>query len=100
MPVEVKISDLIRIGVASEDEVTNSLKKTIKRLKKEGIITSYRESSEFFMLSQRSNDDCYFLDAKTRLCTVYEKRPDTCRDFPTHVGPRLNMCPYLKKPGV
>jgi hypothetical protein len=97
MPVEINAFDLIRLGLATQDEVDQSIKKLSKRLKKEGVITSYRESTDLFMLSQKSNDDCYFLDSKTRLCTVYEKRPGTCRDFPTKVGTRVTYCPYKKK---
>lgn len=92
MPVEIKISDLIRLGVATEDEAQGSIKKLAKRLMKEGIIVSYRSGTEFFMLSQKANRDCLFLDTKTRLCTVYEKRPDTCREFPS-IGPRPGFCP-------
>jgi Fe-S-cluster containining protein len=31
---------------------------------------------------------CRFLDTETRMCTIYEVRPQTCRDFPddTHCG--------------
>lgn len=97
MPVEIKAKDLIRLGLTTEDEVQNSLKKLAKRLEQQGIIRSYRSGTEFFMLTQRSNDDCYFLDFKTRLCTVYEKRPDTCRGFPTENSPRMNFCPYKSK---
>ncbi len=97
MPVEVKASDLVRLNIATEDEFLNSIKKTAKRLKKEGFISSCREGTEFFMLTQKSNDDCYFLDAKTRLCTVYDLRPDTCRDFPSIVGPKIGYCPSEKK---
>lgn len=97
MPVEVKISDLVRLGVATEDESLGSVRKLAKKLKKDGVIKSYREGTEFFMLSQRANDDCYFLDAKTRLCAVYEKRPDTCRSFPAVVGPRIGYCPSQRK---
>ncbi len=97
MPVEIKSSDLVRLGLTDVDELENSIKKVAKRLKKEGIISSYREGTDLFMLTQKSNDDCYFLDSKTRLCTVYEKRPDTCRDFPTRVGPRVGSCPYNPK---
>lgn len=97
MPVEIKASDLVRLKLTTQDEVDNSIKKVAKRLKKEGIITSYREGTDLFMITQRSNDDCYFLDAKTRLCTVYETRPDTCRDFPTKVGARVGYCCYVKK---
>ena len=93
MPVEVKASDLVRLGVASQDEVDNSIKKLAKRLKKEKIITSYREGTEFFMITQKANSDCYFLDSRTRLCTVYERRPDTCRQFPAQIGARVGFCP-------
>lgn len=92
MPVEVKISDLIRLGVTTEDEAQGSLKKLAKRLMKEGIVVSYRAGTEFFMLAQKTNEDCLFLDSKTRLCTVYENRPDTCRKFPA-IGPRPGFCP-------
>jgi uncharacterized protein len=97
MPVEIKFSDLIRLGLTTEDEAVGSLKKMAKRLIKEGVIKSYRSGTEFFMLTQRSNDDCYFLDPKSRLCSVYEKRPDTCRNFPSKVGPRIGFCPSQKK---
>ncbi len=97
MPVEVKVSDLLRLNLITQDEIDHSFKKMVKRLKKDKIISTYREGTELFMLSQKANDDCLFLDLKTRLCTVYDLRPDTCRDFPTHVGPRVSFCPYEKK---
>ncbi|WII73947.1 YkgJ family cysteine cluster protein [Bdellovibrio sp. 22V] len=92
MPVEVKLSDLIRLQLVTEDEAAGSIKKMAKRLIKEGFIVSYRQGTEFFMLSQKANRDCLFLDSKTRLCTVYDKRPDTCRQFPS-IGPRPGFCP-------
>jgi len=97
MPVEVKSFDLIRLGVTTEDEINHSIKKAAKRMKKDGIIISYREGTDLFMLSQRPNGDCLFLHEKTRLCTVYDKRPDTCRDFPAKVGTRVGFCPSEKK---
>lgn len=96
MPVEIKISDLIRLGITTEDEAQGSIKKLAKRLMKEKIIVSYRQGTEFFMLSQKANNDCLFLDTTTRLCTVYEKRPDTCRSFPK-IGPRPGFCPVNPK---
>lgn len=95
MPVEVKLSDLIRLELATEDEAAGSIKKLAKRLIKEGFVVSYRQGTEFFMLSQKANRDCLFLDSKTRLCTVYEKRPETCRQFPA-IGPRPGFCPGAK----
>lgn len=96
MPVEIKSEDLVRLSLATEDELNASAKKVAKRLIKEGILNSYRDSTGNFMLTQKANDDCYYLDLKTRLCTVYEKRPGVCRDFPA-IGPRPGFCPVRKK---
>lgn len=95
MPVEVHFEDLCRLEVAAADEA-ESLKKLAKRLVREGIITSYREATGLFMLVQRPNGDCLYLDPATRLCTVYEKRPGVCREFP-RIGPRPGYCPSTKK---
>jgi Fe-S-cluster containining protein len=32
-------------------------------------------------MDQRGNGACVALDPLTRLCTIYERRPKTCRDF-------------------
>ncbi len=93
MPVEVHGSDLVRLNIVTQDELTNSVKKVAKKLKKAGLISSYRDGTDLFMLTQRPNGDCYFLDTKSRYCTVYENRPNTCRDFPARVGTRVGYCP-------
>jgi Fe-S-cluster containining protein len=97
MPVEVKIDDLLRLEKISVDDMNLTRKKLVARLKKDGLIKSYREATQKFMLTSRPNGDCLFLNEKSRLCTVYEKRPDVCRDFPTRAGNRLGFCPALKK---
>ena len=97
MPVEIKGSDLVRLNLVSQDDLTNSVKKVAKKLKKQGVISSYREGTDFFMITQKPNGDCYYLDPKTRFCTVYDTRPDTCRDFPARIGARVGFCPVLKK---
>ena len=99
MPVEVRLTDLIRLGVVTEDEALGSIKKVSKRLIKEGVVSSYRHGTEFFMLTQKYGRDCYFLDSKTRLCTVYDRRPDVCREFPS-IGPRPGWCPVTPKQSV
>lgn len=96
MPVEVNAQDLIRLQLTDQDEVDQAKKKLAKRLMKQKIITSYREGTDLFMLASKPSGDCYFLDFKTRLCTVYDKRPDVCRSFPS-VGPRVGFCPYKRK---
>jgi uncharacterized protein len=97
MPVEVKAQDLVRLELASQDEIEDSPRKLAKRLQKEGVVQSYREGTGLFMFTQKVNGDCYFLDSISRLCTVYEKRPETCRRFPVTVGNRLGYCPVIKK---
>ena len=66
MPVEVRIEDLVRLEKISEDDVLISRRKLVSRLKKEGLIQSYRDSSGLFTLTQRPNGDCLFLDEKTQ----------------------------------
>lgn len=97
MPVEIKLADLIRLGVATQDEADHSIKKLAKKLKRDGIISSYRDGTEFFMLTQKPNGDCYYLDFHSRLCKVYEKRPETCRQFPSQMGTRVGYCPVEYK---
>jgi Fe-S-cluster containining protein len=97
MPVEIKIEDLLKLGRISEDDLHESRRKLVNRLKKEGLVQSYRESTQLFMLTAKPNGDCYFLDSKTRLCTAYENRPNVCRNFPTSMGNRLGFCPQIKK---
>lgn len=97
MPVEVKGEDLVRLGVITEDELDESRGKLVSRLKKQGIIQSYREGTQLFMLVQRPNGDCLYLDEKTRLCHVYDRRPDTCRKFPETLSLRPGFCPKIER---
>lgn len=97
LPVEATADDLVRLGVALPEEVQEwSHKDLAKRLMKQRIIQHYDPRSKMFILEQVSGADCLFLHPKTRLCTVYEKRPKTCRDFPK-VGPKPGYCPYGPK---
>lgn len=96
MPVEVKAADLVRLGIATEDEIIGSLKKLARKLQREGYVSSFRQGTDLFMLAQQANRDCIFLNSKTRLCTVYDKRPEVCRLFP-QIGPRPGFCPGYRK---
>jgi len=97
MPVEVKMADLVRLGMVDPFEAENDDPKHIaKRLSKAGLIDHFNFKNSIFSLARRASGDCHLLDAKTRRCTVYEKRPTTCRLHP-QVGPRPNFCPYGNK---
>jgi Fe-S-cluster containining protein len=94
MPVEVKLPDLVRLELVDPFEAEHEEPKQIaKRLQKMGVIERFNFKNSIFTLSRRANGDCHNLDAKTRRCTVYEKRPNTCRLHP-QVGPRPGYCPY------
>ncbi len=93
LPVEVKFSDLARMGAVDPFEADEPAKKLAKRLSKEGVIQHFNFKTETYTLSQRSNDDCVYLDQKSRLCTIYQVRPDTCRNHP-QIGPRPGHCAY------
>ena len=94
MPVEVKLPDLIRLGLVDAFEAEHEPAKQIaKRLAKAGLIEHFNFKNSIFTLARRASGDCHYLDAVTRRCTVYEKRPNTCRLHP-QVGPRPGHCPY------
>jgi len=94
--VDARVPDLVRLGLLTEDEALWSAKKIARKLEGMKMIQSYRASTMKFTLAQRINHDCVFLDETTRLCTVYENRPDVCRKFP-EVGPRPGWCPESRK---
>ncbi|RTL32016.1 MAG: YkgJ family cysteine cluster protein [Burkholderiales bacterium] len=94
MPVEVRLPDLVRLELVDPFEAEHEAPKQIaKRLSKAGLIDHFNFKHEIFTLARRASGDCQFLDAKTRRCTVYDKRPSTCRKHP-QVGPRPGYCPY------
>lgn len=97
LPVEARLSDLVRMEVVDPFEAEVEAPKQIaKRLKKAGIIQHFNFKESKFTLAQRANNDCNYLDQKTRLCTIYDKRPDICRNHP-RIGPRPGFCAYKEK---
>jgi Fe-S-cluster containining protein len=94
MPVEVKLPDLVRLTLVDPFEAEHEEPKQIaKRLSKAGVIEHFNFKHGIFTLRRRADGDCQYLDARTRRCTVYELRPNTCRKHP-QVGPRPGFCPY------
>jgi len=93
MPVEVKLSDLIRMGVITEFETGEPIKLLTRKLKKAGVVKRYSTKNQVFTLVRFANGDCLYLEDTTRKCRIYEKRPDTCRNHP-RVGPRPGFCPF------
>jgi len=97
MPVEVKLADLVRLELVDPFEAEHEEPRLIaKRLVKASLIERYNAKNDIYTLPPRADGDCRFLDAQTRPCTVYDKRPGTCRKHP-QVGPRPNHCPYGRR---
>jgi hypothetical protein len=93
LPVEVRVADLVRLEVIDAFDRDESAKNIGKRLLKAGVIQHVNQRDGIFTLTQHSSGDCLYLDRVSRRCTVYDKRPDTCRQHPV-VGPRPGFCAY------
>ncbi len=96
LAVEVRAADLVRMELMDEFELQENPKKIAKRLKKEGIIEHFYQKHELFTLTRMANGDCIYLDSRTRRCTIYQQRPDTCRNHP-QIGPRSGFCAFIRK---
>ncbi|MEX8506144.1 YkgJ family cysteine cluster protein [Leptothrix ochracea] len=94
MPVEIRLTDLVRLGLVDPFEAEHEEPRLIaRRLVKSRQVERYNHKDGLFTMARRANGDCQFLDAQTRRCTVYEQRPNTCRKHP-QVGPKPGYCPY------
>lgn len=94
MPLEVRLPDLVRLGVVDAFEAEHIEPKLIaKRLLKMGVIDHFNHKNAIFTMARRASGDCRFLDAQSRRCTVYETRPETCRLHPKK-GPKPGFCAY------
>jgi hypothetical protein len=96
LPVEVRTADLIRMELMDPDEAGEDLRMVARRLLKSGVAEHYHHRSATLTLARMANGDCCFLDCRNRRCTIYERRPDTCRNHP-QIGPRSGYCAYMKK---
>lgn len=97
MPVEVRLPDLVRLGLVDPFEAEHEAPKQIaRRLEKARLIEHFNYRDSLFTLARRADGDCGYLDPATRRCTVYAQRPDTCRKHP-QVGPKPGHCPYGRR---
>jgi len=90
MPIEIRWEDLIRLNLVTDDDLSEPIKTVISRLKKEKIITAYKEETGLFALKQIGGK-CRYLSGT--LCTEYKNRPLVCREFPIRMGWRHGYCP-------
>ncbi|MDK9705768.1 MAG: YkgJ family cysteine cluster protein [Desulforhopalus sp.] len=96
LPVEVKATDLVRMGLIDEFSLEEDPKYIARRLMKKGLVEHFHAKTATFTLARRANGDCLFLDEAARRCTIYHNRPDTCRNHPG-IGPRAGYCAFRIK---
>lgn len=72
--VGVSNEDLVRLAIHYELSLEEAEKKFTKKWEDERIL---RRKADPLL-----GETCRFLDLKTRGCTIYEARPETCRDYP------------------
>jgi Fe-S-cluster containining protein len=96
LPVEVRNADLLRMELIDSFEVNDPPKAIAKRLMKAGIVAHVNIKEAIYTLVQHSSGDCMYLDRTSRRCTIYDKRPDTCRKHP-EVGPRPGFCAHVSR---
>ncbi|WP_163338548.1 YkgJ family cysteine cluster protein [Desulfopila sp. IMCC35008] len=96
LPVEVKPEDLVRMELMDEFELEDELKFVARRLIKKRLVEHFHSKTKTFTLARMANGDCIYLDSLTRHCTIYSKRPDTCRNHP-QIGPRPGYCAFREK---
>lgn len=94
LPVEVRNSDLLRMGLIDSFELEDPPKAIAKRLMKAGIVAHVNIKEAIYTLTQHSSGDCMYLDRTSRRCSIYEQRPETCRQHPA-VGPRPGFCAHV-----
>jgi uncharacterized protein len=79
--VHVTDSDLKRLATYS-NKTTEEAAKFFTKIKNGERILRRRKD-------EKLGEACKFLDAETRMCTIYEGRPQACRDWPDS-----NRCVY------
>jgi Fe-S-cluster containining protein len=96
LPAEVRVADLVRMGVIDAFEAEEPAKLLARRLLKAGIVEHFNHKKALFTLARRANGDCIYLDADSRRCRIYALRSATCRNHP-QVGPRPGYCAYAPR---
>ncbi|RKR69154.1 hypothetical protein C8C94_3678 [Acidovorax sp. 94] len=95
MPLEVQLPDLVRLELVDPFEAEHEeIRHIAKRLQKARLIDHFNHKNAVFTMARRASGDCNFLAPKTRLCTVYDKRPETCRLHPQKKSPKPGYCAY------
>ena len=76
-----------------ETEMTVT-RKDVERLEALGYERSeyLRKGKDNFCELRNVNGHCYFYDADTKLCKIYEARPDGCRYYPVVYDVRKRKC--------
>jgi uncharacterized protein len=96
LPVEVKTGDLVRMDLIEEFSLQEDVKYLARKLMKQRLVDHFHARTATFTLARRASGDCIYLDSHSRRCTIYSRRPETCRNHP-RIGPRSGYCAFRMK---
>ncbi|MCK5321634.1 MAG: YkgJ family cysteine cluster protein [Candidatus Aenigmarchaeota archaeon] len=90
---ELSSKDIIRI-IQKYPHAEKHIKKNLVYYRGSNIL----RSSKYLTNMQFSTPGCVFYNAKERLCTIYNHRPDLCREYP-FIDKTLahEKCPHIKE---
>jgi len=63
--------------------VTEAEEQRLRALDRRGRVRFIRHEKPGMRVMSFRGEACTFLDQATNLCTIYERRPEGCRRFPT-----------------
>jgi len=77
--------------ILSENDIDLIIKHFKSKLKKEDIVRLNKDGYSQF---QNISGHCIFLDIDTKLCKIYEVRPEGCKFYPFIYDLEMNKCKY------
>ncbi len=100
MPLEVQLSDLVRLGLVDAFEAEHEEPKRIaKRLQKARLIDHFNHKHLLFTLARRADGDCQYLEAKTPAVHGVRATPRDLPPAPAEEKPQAGLVP-LRPQGI
>lgn len=96
MAVEVSLRDLVRMEILTWAKARLPIEDIEKELRQDGVVDHFYIKERSFILARTADGNCRYLDLDSRECSIYKKRPDTCREHP-EIGPRPGFCAYEER---
>lgn len=94
----MQLSDLVRLELIDPVEADHEeIRHIAERPQKGRLIDHFNQTNALFTMERQAHGDRNFLDPTTRLCTVYDQRPETRRLHPQKKSPKPDYCAYGRR---